>query len=231
MMERGEIWVSNDYRELIRAVQFQGFAFRERLSPRLSTEMLAHAIGEPVALGVNPPVHPLTPKSTDEAPFNTYSGNYGLGDFPLHTDLANWYEPPHYLMLRCVVGAPDVATTIVDPWPAINAIGIQNLARALMKPRRRVAGRMTLLPLMHSLHDDLLVRWDARYLQPASRAGELFATQMGRYLHELPAIPVILAQQGDTIIIDNWRMLHGRAAVPEHSRSRHIERVYLKALA
>lgn len=223
--------MSDRYRELAKTVRCRGFAFYERLSPDLSTENIAQALGEPVALNGGTPVHPLTPKPINEAPFNTYSGNYGLGEFPLHTDLANWYQPPHYLMLRCVVGALDVATTVVDPWPVIDAIGKENLVRALMKPRRRVAGRMTLLPVAQPVDDGFMVRWDERYLRHASRAGELFVAQMGPRLRELAAIPVILARQGDTIIIDNWRMLHGRGAVPERSRSRHIERVYLRTLA
>ena len=216
---------------LINTGMAKAFAFSKRLSPDLSTEQLAQAFGEPIALSATSPVHALTPKSTDEAPSNTYSGNYGLGEFPLHTDMANWHEPPHYLMLRCVVGAPDVATTVVDPWPIIDSIGIENLARALMKPRRRVAGRMSLLPIVQPHLDGVMVRWDERYLQPASRAGEVYAAEMSQRLRELVVAPVVLAQPGDTVVIDNWKMLHGRAAVPEGSRSRRIERVYLKALA
>jgi L-asparagine oxygenase len=221
----------DDCGALINTVLAKGFAFRERLSPEVSTDQLAQALGEPVGLSANSPVHALTPKSTAEAPSNTYSGNYGLGEFPLHTDMANWHEPPRYLMLRCVVGAPDVATTVVDPRSITETIGIENLARALMKPRRRVAGRMSLLPIVQPLHDGMMVRWDERYLEPASRAGEVYAAEMRQRLRKVVVTPVVLAQPGDTVVIDNWKMLHGRAAVPESSRSRRIERVYLKALA
>jgi L-asparagine oxygenase len=144
--------------------------------------------------------------------------------------MATWHEPPRFLMLRCVVGAPDVATTVIDPWPIIDSIGFENLARALMKPRRRVAGRMSLLPIVQFLHDGMMVRWDERYIQPASRAGEVYAAEMSHRLREAVVALIVLALPGDTVVIDNWKMLHGRAAVPEDRRSRRIERVYLKAL-
>jgi L-asparagine oxygenase len=220
----------HDFSELIRGVQDRGFVFREQLLLGVSTEKLAQAIGEPIRLGAHSPVHTLTPKSQDEAGQNTYSGNYGLGMFPLHTDMANWHAPPRYLMLRCLVGAEDVATVVVDPRPIIDRIGIENLARALVKPRRRVAGRMWLLPLAERRDEDAMIRWDERYLQPASRAGAFYTAQIRERLLTVAICSIFLAKQGDTVVIDNWRMLHGRAAVPEGSRSRRIERVYLTAL-
>lgn len=220
----------SDYMEIGREILAHGFAFRGQLSPYKSTEQLACSLGELAALGAGSPVHALTPKSTDEAPFNTYSGHYGLGEFPLHTDLANWHQPPRYLMLRCVVGVPDVATTVIDPGPIIEAIGINDLTRALMKPRRRVAGRMSLLPIMQFLDDNLMIRWDERYLEPASRTGETCASKIRQLLPQIEKTSVLLLQQGDTVVIDNWRMFHGRTAASEGCRSRRIERVYLKAL-
>jgi L-asparagine oxygenase len=39
-----------------------------------------------------------------------------------------------------------------------------------------------------------------------------------------------LISSGDTLILDNWRVLHGRAPVPDTAAQRHIERVYLSSL-
>jgi alpha-ketoglutarate-dependent taurine dioxygenase len=38
---------------------------------------------------------------------------------------------------------------------------------------------------------------------------------------------VYLSQPGDTLIIDNWRMLHGRSAVQQSEKDRLLERAYL----
>jgi L-asparagine oxygenase len=170
---------AHDFSGLIREVQDRGFVFREQLLRSFSTEKLALAIGEPVNFGALSPVHTLAPKSRDEAEHNTYSGNFGLGVFPLHTDMANWHAPPRYLMLRCLVGADDVATLAVDSRPILDRIGIENLTRALVKPRRRVAGRMWLMPLAERRDEGTLIRWDERYLLPASRAGAFYSAQLG----------------------------------------------------
>nr|WP_292223483.1 TauD/TfdA family dioxygenase [Mesorhizobium sp.] len=39
-----------------------------------------------------------------------------------------------------------------------------------------------------------------------------------------------LAQTHDTLLIDNWRMLHARSPILPGRESRAIERVYLEAL-
>ncbi|MCK1658534.1 TauD/TfdA family dioxygenase [Bradyrhizobium sp. 151] len=39
-----------------------------------------------------------------------------------------------------------------------------------------------------------------------------------------------LTSPGDTLVIDNWRMLHGRSAVAELCSDRIIERTYLRSL-
>jgi L-asparagine oxygenase len=219
-----------DFSVLIKEVQDKGVAFREQALVGVPTEKLAHAIGEPVSLGAVSPVHALAPKTQDEAGHNTYSGYYGLAMFPLHTDMANWHTPPRYLMLRCLLGAKDVATLVLDPSKSIAEIGVENLARALMKPRRRVTGRMGLLPLVERRDEGLMIRWDERYLQPASRAGAFYTAELQEKLRTTEVTNFFLEKPGDTVVIDNWRMLHGRAAVSEASRSRRIERVYLKAL-
>jgi alpha-ketoglutarate-dependent taurine dioxygenase len=39
-----------------------------------------------------------------------------------------------------------------------------------------------------------------------------------------------LARAGDTLLIDNWRMLHARSSIPLGREDRIIERVYLEGL-
>jgi hypothetical protein len=38
---------------------------------------------------------------------------------------------------------------------------------------------------------------------------------------------ILLNEPGDTVLIDNWRMLHGRSQILAQGKVRHIERVYL----
>src|SRR5436190_12177740 len=95
-------------------------------------------------------VQVLEPREKARATPNTYSGNFGCGEFPLHTDLAHWSVPPRYLLLRCVVGADGVATRLLDGNDVIARVGRAALRRALVQPRRPLAGCRALLRLLDS---------------------------------------------------------------------------------
>ncbi len=43
-------------------------------------------------------------------------------------------------------------------------------------------------------------------------------------------VDFVLEQTGDTLVVDNWRMLHARSAVPMTQRNRKIHRAYLSTL-
>jgi L-asparagine oxygenase len=216
---------------VLESIQKDGYALLNGFAPRCSTESLLGLIGDPVALGSKGPIHQLRPRRVEEAPLNTYSGNYGLGEFPLHTDLAHWFLPPRYFLLRCVVGFENVPTVLVDGFPLVKQVGTTVLTRALMLPRRFVNGKRCLLRLFQMADSAAsLIRWDEKYIQPATKAGATGTSRFSKVLAEAPRILASLSQPGDTIIIDNWRMLHGRAAVPESCLSRNIDRVYLRSL-
>jgi hypothetical protein len=75
----------------------------------------------------------------------------------------------------------------------------------------------------------MLLRWDERFIVPASTMGESGMAQMKRVLQEVKAHEVCLSAPGDTLLINNWRMLHGRSSVPEECTDRILERAYLGA--
>jgi hypothetical protein len=82
----------------------EGYAFLPAYQPRKSGMQIASCFGELLTLGNGGAIHRLVPTLRESATPNTYSGIYGLGQFPFHTDLAHWRYPPHYIMLRCLVG-------------------------------------------------------------------------------------------------------------------------------
>src|SRR5579871_6269045 len=81
-----------------------GYVYLPSFLPQKSAEEVAQLLGTVFRTSELAPVQQLTPKLMSEAGPNTYSGIYGIGEFPLHTDLAHWREPPRYLILRCLVG-------------------------------------------------------------------------------------------------------------------------------
>ena len=179
-----------------------------------------------------PTVQTLKPRSESEAPRNQYSTEFGLGAFPLHTDLAHWARPPRYVILRCKRGNPAVLTTLLPASALVSVLGIGVLRRALVRPRRvRVGEVQCLLPLLFG--EDTLsgLRWDPLFIVPMNHAGQQVAEVMSTEAWDRSQlVEIVLSEPGDTLILDNWRFLHGRSSVHRAGLDRHLERVYLSSV-
>lgn len=211
-----------------RTVSQDGWVFIPELNPACTGVEIATQIGSSWFHERGGFVHRLTPSGIDDVVPNTYSGRYGVERFPLHTDLAHHTEPPRYFLLRCVRGYSEVSTNLIDGRDMVRSIGASLLARALVQPRRPRGGARPLLPI-YQLHkgDHGLLRWDETYIQPASVAGEQAFASISCYLTKVAPTSIQLTAPGDTLIVDNWRMIHGRSAVPPYCQDRLIERAYL----
>lgn len=207
------------------ALERDGYAFLEEWHPDLTSTDLVHRSGLVLNFG-KAPVHRVIPQQ--DGPPNTYSGIYGLGEFPLHSDMAHWPEPPRYMFLRCLKGQSAVGTAIVDSCDIIEDVGTLDLARALVKPRRPLHGRIPLLSIFRPQRGNrsMLFRWDDRYIVPASPAGQLGVAMIRAALPRSSMRLIYLCKAGDTLWLDNWRMLHGRSSVPEDRADRVLERAY-----
>jgi hypothetical protein len=173
----------------------------------------------------------LVPRNAVDAPPNTYSGNFGKSDFPLHTDLAHWAVPPRFLALRCTKGTPHVLTRIIDANVLIEAFGYIALRRTLVHPRRPLNGRKQLLRLLNSSSGGASIfRWDSLFLRSASVESENVFTRVLEFLKKARPHEIGLVNSGDTLIVDNWRMLHGRSSAPEGASERQMERAYLSTI-
>jgi L-asparagine oxygenase len=189
-----------------------GYAILPSHLPCIPTEDIVPTVGTALSRGSPSPIHQLSPNSAKATTPNTYSGIYGYNQFPLHTDLAHWRLPPRYLMLRCVTGFGAVPTLLVDGAQVIEDNDPNIFSRALVRPRRPIDGSLPLLRLYDRQQGDRgLLRWDEVFICPASRAGEVGVTRLSECLARLEPITVSLENRGDTLIVDNWRMLHGRA--------------------
>jgi hypothetical protein len=223
---------------------FNGMAFNVRTAvdsagfatfylPMLATDLDAalQTLGHVVHLAGVAPVQILGPKDPSFATPNTYSGNYGMGVFPLHTDLAHWYRPPRYLVLACLEGTESVGTLVYDSASIVEKEGHVLLYRALMRPRRPIGLQRPLLRLLERDGGGSdRFRFDSLFLQPANDSGSTAYEAVRQQLRASKPQRVILGRPGDAIVIDNWRMLHGRDAVPDSGRNRRIARMYLGEL-
>lgn len=211
-----------------------GWAFAPRFEPAWSTLRVAQSLGEPFSfrdiVGYErvPTVQRLRPKERSSSQQTMYSGTYGLGAFPLHTDLAYWYLPPRYFVLRCVHGDPSVATVLVDGDDLLRRMGQGLFRRALFQSRRRKEKRAPLLAACERLQGGELVRWDPLFLKCANKVAVELCEQMRLVQLDAYTSKIVLGDPADTLIVDNWRILHGRTEVSTNS-TRLLERAYIAA--
>lgn len=213
-------------------VEQQGYAFVPSFHPELGPAAAAVALGVPEQVAGLRLVQELLPTTLNLATPNTYSGNFGLSAFPLHTDLAHWACPPRYLMLRCERGDLEVHTQIVDGRSVVATLGPSVLARCLARPRRPMNGIYQLLPIWQESTElgQPRIRWDSIYLRPANVHAQVIFRQIEECLSRIQPVSEVLLNEGDTLLFDNWRLLHGRSPIQNAASSRKMHRVYLSSL-
>lgn len=218
-------------------IKYEGFAFIKQWQPSLCTRELAGQVGSILEIEKQLPdsgigtIQKLKPRKPSDEFRNQYSGIYGLDEFPFHSDLAHWFIPPRYLMLRCIRGSKDVTTNLL-PFSSFERKFRENVLKfALVAPRRKNKSQ-TICPMpvkFKGLENDG-VRWDLTFLQPLNDSAREAYQIMSTTSWNDEMISVCLENAGDTLIIDNWKMLHNRSLVPLSSQNREIERVYLTRL-
>ena len=202
----------------------EGYVEISNSDPAVSTEQFARRICDTIGGVVFEAAENLVASHKGSKPLNTYGGNYGYGQLPLHTDLAHWYRPPRYLILRCILGTPSVTTHIFSRRQLEGWIPASLMKRALFSPRRRLDGKLFLLRMI----EDELLRWDQLFLKPQNMAARKVMDRMQEITSDLPMTTVTLAKAGQTLLIDNWTVLHGRSAIPLTETERKLERIYLE---
>ncbi|MBX8609505.1 TauD/TfdA family dioxygenase [Pseudomonas cichorii] len=216
-------------------LETRGYLLLQQWHDGDSTEEIARMVGSVLdveKIAVNhkiSTVQTLKPRETMNAKSNTYSGTFGLGEFPLHTDYAHWDTPPRYLILRCLEGASSVSTLLLPSSVLFNKAE-DYIVRAVLAPRRKHPNQsICTMPAVFFRSGIMGLRWDSLFLKTVNEAavkiGELVKTVS---YHSVE--PIFLSEPCDTLIIDNWRTLHGRSSVPPQGQSRNIERVYLSDL-
>ena len=68
----------------------KGYLILNEYYPNISTFDVASNIGKIQEIENILSVQQIRPKNKSDSTSNVYSGNYGLDEFPLHSDLAHW---------------------------------------------------------------------------------------------------------------------------------------------
>jgi L-asparagine oxygenase len=129
-----------------------------------------------------------------------------------------------------MIGYADVPTLLLDGEAIFDAMTLDILTRAIFKPRRPRDGALGLLRLYEPTDGGYCFRWDEAFLKPASRIGDVASQRIREHLPKYKPLSIALIRAGDTLLIDNWRMLHARSPVPVGREDRRIQRIYLEDL-
>jgi hypothetical protein len=210
------------------ALQRSGWALVPTKNPAEGMRCIAATLGEIIQPERAPAIHQLRATTESEARNGTYSSRFGLGAFPLHTDMANWTTPPRYVLLRHHSGAEDIQTLLFDSGVLIEALG-SDLFRQGVWSARGPRGRF-LCNVLSRRRGRQLFRWDVQALTPQTLEAQRASDAIGSYLNQTAdrdIVPVKLGGREVVLVLDNWRIMHARPSVPSSSASRTLERIFV----
>ncbi len=186
---------------------------------------LAQSLGRVITPPNRPTLHRLKATAMLDAVRNSYSGRFGYGQFPFHTDMANWTTPPRYVLLRHYAGDSSIPTLLLDSQLLLSRVGREKVKHGIWSARAR--HRSFVLNLLSDRKKLPLFRWDPCTLVPlseeAKEATDIIFEEIERQ-REKNSVPISFDPEA-ILVIDNWRTLHARPAIPIQSQNRELERV------
>lgn len=168
-------------------------------------------------------IESISPTPREFAHQRSLSAVHGLGALPLHVELSHRIRPCRYVALACLnTGTASVPTALLDRHTIAFSADERTMLRnavLLVRSGRRSFYSSILPP------DDLWLRFDAGCMEAFDARGraamEMIEDRLARSsptLHHWRA--------GEILVIDNWRVLHGRASA-EKAAGRRLSRMLI----
>ena len=168
--------------------------------------------------------HILRPYSESEAPPASMSSLTGFAAQPLHTDGAHRPRPPRYILFRCLNPGEESCPTVVWTldWHALKRDWPADLARNgwLIQPSADTRFYGSVLEReSEGMHR---IRFDMLCMAPPSGAGSV--TTAVACINRYAEVHSVTYAQDDCLLLDNWRVLHGRGEGAVFAKSRRLQR-------
>lgn len=167
----------------------------------------------------------IEPHGADDAHPRSLSAGYGLNALPFHTELSHRTRPCRYLLLGCIdPGSPAAATMLLD-WRTLGLsseeLELLEGTPVLVRSGRRSFYATILAP------SGAFLRYDPGCLEAVDQRGRM---ALALIEDRIAAAPPQFHhwRRGDTLIIDNWRVLHGRSS-SDRGSGRRLARILIDA--
>jgi alpha-ketoglutarate-dependent taurine dioxygenase len=185
----------------------------------------ASNLGQPVPSRRNGSiVDVLEVTKSEEGKRNSFTGRYGDGEFPFHTDGAHLTVVPKFLVLRLIYPTEsNRPTRLCDP--------LQNLSQRQRTILEREQWKFTdgRRSFYSPILSDAGFRFDSNIMAPLS-AEPKAAMIIEESIKTSNTIDIDW-EQGFMVVIDNHRMLHSRANAPKGTEvPRKLERVMVTTI-
>jgi Taurine catabolism dioxygenase TauD, TfdA family len=165
----------------------------------------------------------LRPTRSSSQQTETFSSVFGLGEFPFHTDTAHWPVPARFVILRDVGRRHDRPTFVLPLRMFLTVCDTKDLVASVWKTTGPMGS--FLCSIVNFSNENPAVRYDPLCMHPVNQA----ATHVAKVLSAIRWKPIRFDWKAHmTLIIDNWRTLHGRGmSVVDDSESRCLQRVLI----
>jgi hypothetical protein len=186
---------------------------------------VANQIGSIISHPDGNEINILNPKNSSESIKGTFSDKYEFNKFPLHTDTAFWAKPARYILMKSE-SFSDCDSLIIRTSDILNLMSNEDLINA----RKSI---FLIKTINHRHYSSVLFkengiegfRYDPLCMNPINESAKKTKQRINEILNRI--IPVNIKWNGEnTIIIDNWKTLHGRSAI-KLIKERKISRIYI----
>lgn len=167
----------------------------------------------------------LSPTIEANARLRSLSRQHDLGEFPLHIDTAHWLIPCRYIILACVSpGIGNRSTLLLDT----QNIQLSGTQRTLLRsaPLRVRNGRNSFFSTILS-NSRPFVRFDPGCMTASTPDG-IEALRVFTRDNWAQRIDHLHWEEGVVLVLDNWRMLHGRGKATAHDHNRKLLRLSIR---
>jgi hypothetical protein len=168
--------------------------------------------------------HDLIPYEKASAPRGSMSAITGTDAQPMHTDCAFLHAPPRYTALQCMERGEARCPTNV--W-SVNTREMQRSQTVALSRVHVVSGGRSHPPFYSPILDMIggiaRLRFDSFCMRPVSGADCSLDEARG-ILESCSQHIEFEWRNGDLLILDNWRCLHGRSKGADQAPSRRLRR-------